>query len=228
MIKIRIPEFSYSGNIILEKLDHAFESGKTHGIVGLNGAGKTTFFNLLSGYISSENVSVKMNEQTIQYADIAFIDTELFFYPKLIGGEFLSVFPVKSESYNEQKLSELFRLPLDHFVEEYSTGMKKKILLMSQIKQNKDVYILDEPFNGLDLETNKILETIIAVLNKRGKTVFISSHILDPLLHVCDTISHIQNKSIQKTYTRNEFHLIEKDLFGDYTSKLKTELGEMI
>lgn len=224
MIKFKIEDFKYQSETILKNIDIVFESGKTHGIIGLNGAGKTTFFNLLAGFLKNHNCVVLKNGQSLTRKQIAYLDTDLFFYPKLIAKEFLSVFPSTNLTYNEEKLAELFKLPLSGFMEEYSTGMKKKLLLLSQIKQDKEIYILDEPFNGLDLETNKILEVIITTLNERGKTVFISSHILDPLLHVCKQIHYIKHQTIFKSYQKEEFKLIEEELFGAYTRNLKKEL----
>jgi ABC-2 type transport system ATP-binding protein len=228
MITVKIPSFSYKDKTILKAIDHRFETGKTHGVVGLNGAGKTTFFNLLAGFLKTEQGVFEKQGRPLLHKEIAYIDTDLFFYPKLTAKEFLSVFPQRSESYQEEKLAELFRLPLDTFVEEYSTGMKKKLLLLSQIKQDKDIYILDEPFNGLDLETNKILETIISILNQRGKTIFISSHILDPLLSICEQIHYLKDETIFKTFTKTEFNQIEEELFGNYTRTVLNELDTII
>lgn len=224
MITAKISSFDYQNSPVLQDIDIAFEPAKTHGIVGLNGAGKTTFFNLMAGFIKHKNATFLKDQKAILRKHLAFIDTDLFFYPKLSAREFLSVFPATNATYNEEKLAELFKLPLDGFMDDFSTGMKKKLLLQSQIKQDKDIYILDEPFNGLDLETNKILEVIITILNERGKTVFISSHILDPLLNTCHQIHYLKNKTILKSYAKNEFHLIEEELFGVYTKEVKTRL----
>lgn len=228
MILVTIPSFGYHKQPILKHIKHTFELGQTHGVAGLNGAGKTTLFKLLAGQISHPDCNITCHSQAITKPQVAFVDTDLFFYPKLTGKEFLSVFKKGSSNYDEEKLAFLFRLPLDNLVEEYSTGMKKKLLLLSQIKQNKDFYILDEPFNGLDLETNKMLEIIIRLLNERGKTVFISSHILDPLLQVCHSIHFIKNQTIYKTYAKNEFHLLEEELFGEYKQELETELKNIL
>jgi ABC-2 type transport system ATP-binding protein len=130
--------------------------------------------------------------------------------------------------YNEEKLARLFRIPLDGFTEEFSTGMKKKLILMSQIKQDKDIYILDEPFNGLDLETNKILESIIKILNGRGKTVFVSSHIIEPLLNICEEIHYLKGKTLYKTYRQEEFPMINEELFGAYTREMEEELRRIM
>lgn len=216
MLSIHIPYFAYKKESILENLAINFEVGQTHGIVGLNGAGKTTFFNLVAGHLNSEECRISFNSHTLKRSSLAFLDTDLFLYPKLTGREFLSVFKTGSSTYNENELATLFKLPLDELAETYSTGMKKKLLLQSQIKQDKAVYILDEPFNGLDLETNQLLTLIIKLLNERGKTVLISSHILDPLYEVCSHIHHLKNKGFAKSYTRNEFESIHDDLFGRY------------
>lgn len=228
MIRINIPEFSYSDKTILRNIQLDLEEGKAYGIVGLNGAGKTTFFQLLGGFLKAEGITILLNNETLPKKKTAFIDTEIFFYPKLTAREFLSVFKSGSEHYDERALAEIFGLPLDNLIEEFSTGMKKKLLLISQIKQDKDIYILDEPFNGLDLETNKLLEVIITILTQRGKTVFISSHILDPLIHVCEQIHFLKDQSVFKSYSKNEFPAIAEDLFGNYIRELEKKLPGII
>ena len=228
MITTKISLFKYQEAVVLKDIDLNFAEGKTYGIVGLNGAGKTTFFNLLAGFLRDKNAVFLKEDRAILRKDIAFIDTDLFFYAKLTAKEFLGVFPNTNVSYNEEKLAELFKIPLDGFMEEFSTGMKKKLLLQSQIKQDKAIFILDEPFNGLDLETNKILEVIISILNERGKTVFISSHILDPLLIICERIHYLKNQTVFKSYEKHEFNLIEEELFGKYSREMKNELLKII
>lgn len=225
MISVHIPTFSYKQGVILKNINYQFASGVTHGVVGLNGAGKTTFFNLLGGFLKSNGCSFNYNNSPLAKKDIGVIDTEMYFYPKITAREFLSVFKAGNNSYHEEKLATTFKLPLDSFTEEFSSGMKKKLLLMSQIKQDKDIYILDEPFNGLDLETNKMLEAIISTLNSRGKTVFISSHILEPLFVVCNQIHYIKEQTLHRSYNRNEFEQIEEHLFGSYKKQINDELG---
>ncbi len=228
MIQIKIPSFKYDDEIILRDIDLNFVPGNTYGIVGLNGAGKTTFFNLLSGYLKAEGCSVLSKDLPLNRKQVAYLDTDLFFYPKLTAREFLSVFKAGNINYKEEAFAKIFRLPLDGFVEEFSTGMKKKLLLISQLKQDKEIYVLDEPFNGLDLETNKTLEVIIKILNERNKTVFISSHILDPLLNICSEIHFLREQTIHKTYKKDDFNLIEEELFGSFTRDLAHELIKVI
>jgi ABC-2 type transport system ATP-binding protein len=228
MITAKISQFGYSKHVVLRDIDLQLETGQTYGIVGHNGAGKTTFFNLMAGIIKDNASTFEYNGHPLNRNNVAFIDTDLFIYSKLTGKEFLSVFPATNPNYKENRIAKLFKLPLEELAESYSTGMKKKLLLLSQIKQNKDVFILDEPFNGLDLETNRILETILTILNKKGKTVILSSHILEPLLNVCHEIHFIKDQTISRSFKKPDFGSIEEVLFGNYTREIESELIEVI
>lgn len=228
MIHVKIPEFHYSDKTILKNIRLELESGNTYGVVGLNGAGKTTFFQIMGGFLKAPGIEVTLNGRTVSRKDLAYIDTDIFFYPKITAKEFLSVFPATNANYKEQELATLLNLPLDMLTEEFSTGMKKKLLLLSQIKQDKTIFILDEPFNGLDLETNKLLEVIIAILNSRGKTVFVSSHILNPLMNICHSIHYLKDQTVFRSYNKTGFGSIEEDLFGNYTRNAREELSGII
>jgi ABC-2 type transport system ATP-binding protein len=106
--------------------------------------------------------------------------------------------------------------------------MKKKLALLCLLRQDKPVYLLDEPFNSLDMESNKILEQIIHILKEKGKTIFVSSHIIDPLLKMCDEIHFLTNGNFARTYARTEFGSIEEDLFSKLKEDAKRKLSESI
>ncbi len=224
MITLDKISFSYGTKQILKDISISFEEAEVHGVIGLNGAGKTTFFNLLCGYEKVTEGKITYNNQPTIKDKIGFLETENYFYPKLTARDFINVFTQTNTSFNQDKLVEIFNLPLDELIQNYSTGMKKKLMLLSYIKQDKQVYVLDEPFNGLDLEANKTLEIIIDLLKQKGKTIFISSHIIDPLLNICDKIYYLSNKKFTKTYQKNEFNLLEEEVFGKLKSKLKTDI----
>ena len=225
MIEINNLSFSYGNKVVLNNINISFKTPAIHGIVGLNGSGKTTFFNLLCGFEKPSGGTILFSNSLIKKADTAFLETETYFYPKLTGNEFLNVFPKVNTTFNQQKMAELFNVPLAELVEGYSTGMKKKLILLSHLKQDKQIYVLDEPFNGLDLEANKTLEIIIETLKKRGKTIFISSHIIDPLINLCDKIHYLSNHTFVKSYTKDQFHLVEEEIFGDLKSNFKNSIS---
>ena len=160
MITINELTVSYGENVVLKNLNVRFSPGKIHGILGVNGAGKSTFFNTVYGTKKADRGVVMYNENVLDKRNIGFLQTENFFYPLMKGKEYLQLVAPKKDY---QKWNDIFQLPLNEFVEDYSTGMKKKIAFMGLILLDRNVYILDEPFNGVDLQSNEILISIIPV-----------------------------------------------------------------
>jgi ABC-2 type transport system ATP-binding protein len=224
MINIQNLSFSFSGHKVLDDITIDFQQNQVYGLVGLNGAGKTTFFNVLSTTLKFQTGQISINGNTITSKDIAYLETVNFFYSRITGNEYLKIFKQTNPGFNLNSLQEFLKLPLDDLIETYSTGMKKKLALLGVLKQDKQLFLLDEPFNGLDLETNKILELIITTLKEKGKTVFVSSHIIDPLLTVCDQIHYLDNGKFTKSFDKNNFHQIEDELFN----KIKAEAKNII
>lgn len=228
MLSIKDLSFSYNEELVLKDMNISFEDNFIHGIVGLNGSGKTTFFNVLAGFLPPDKGTVLLNHAEVFKKNIAYIDAESFFYPKLTAAEFLSVFPKTNNNFNETELAHIFNLPLDEFIENYSTGMKKKLLIVSQLKQDKQLFIFDEPFNGLDIESNKSLQYIIELLNKKGKTIFIASHIIEPLYGLCHKIHHLKNKNFVKSYLPDDYGLLNTEVFGEFDEHLKNTLSQSL
>jgi ABC-2 type transport system ATP-binding protein len=228
MIQINHMSFAYDNELILQDVDITFESGMTHGIVGLNGSGKTTFFNLLSGILNADEGEILYDGKKIKKQDIAYIDAESFFYPNLTALEFLSVFPKTNANYHEAELANVFGIPLNEFIENYSTGMKKKLLIISQLKQDKALFIFDEPFNGLDIESNRSLQFVIRLLNQKNKTVLIASHIIEPLYAICHKIHHLKDKTFIGTYLPEAYGKLDTEVFSEFNERIMAVLSKSI
>ncbi len=224
MINVQNLSVCFNNLEVLKNISIDFEEGLVHGIVGLNGAGKTTFFNVFAKMLKPDSGEIKQNESALTIKETAYLETNNFFFSRITGNEYLKIFKQTNAGFNLAVLQEYFKLPLDELIENYSTGMKKKLALLAVLKLDKQVFILDEPFNGLDLETNKILEIIILSLKQKQKTIFVSSHIIDPLLTTCDKIHLLETGCFVKTYLKADFFKIEEDLFG----KLKSEATQVI
>lgn len=224
MLKIEELNVSYNTAPVLQNANAQFATGNVTGIIGLNGAGKTTLFNSIAGIIKIQSGRLLLNGNPLHHEHIAYLETVNYFYPLLTGREYLSVFDQTNIRYKEENLQLLLHLPLNERIENYSTGMRKKLALMALLKQEKSVYIFDEPFNGLDLESNKLLELMINNLKEQGKTILLSSHILDPLLQVCNTILLLEQGRFVKSYSPDEFHTIEEALFSHYKKQAAQQL----
>lgn len=209
MLEIIKLSFSYGHSLVIDQLDWATGTGKVHGLVGMNGAGKTTLFRLITGGLTSKRGNLIFKKKPLDYNDCAFMETHPVFYPMITGKEYLQVFTLKNKHFDIGKWNAIFNLPLNEVVDNYSTGMQKKLSLMSIMALNRPLLILDEPFNGLDFEAVKITRRIIQKLAENGKTIILSSHIPETLTQVCDTLSMMDKGKIVFQLSKPEFDKFE-------------------
>ena len=192
MLSLKSISFKFGKTSIFEQINLDFDYGKTYGIVGSNGVGKTTLFRSISGLYKLNSGQITIDETPIHATHVSFLPTDPFFYPYMKGKEYLEIVHTDEGTLKDSfQLAETLHIPLNNLVDSYSTGMKKKLAFIARFTQNKSVSIYDEPFNGVDLESNEIL---LKLLQKedQSKITLISSHILGMLYEVCDTIIHIE------------------------------------
>ena len=213
MLTINNLSFSYQEESILKNLNLVLANGLVHGIVGLNGAGKTTLFNLIYGFLSPDSGDVQWNEKMLKRELIGYLPTENYFYHNITGAEYLALFNKGSQTYNEEIWAEILSLPLNELVDNYSTGMRKKLALLGLLKQDKELMILDEPFNGIDLETSRVLMLLLKKLKANGKTILISSHIIETLTETCDFIHHLEEGRFKNSFAQADIPQIKQELF---------------
>lgn len=224
MITIEKLSKSYGRKQVLKNISLSFERGKVYGIVGNNGAGKTTFFRCLAKMCSHEGKITSDLEPLKDH--LGFLQTEPFFFPWITGEEYIRLLcnsrKVKLEDLTTKNI---FDLPLQEYAVNYSTGMKKKLAITAVLLQENDFFILDEPFNGLDIQSNIIVTEIIRKLRSLDKVVIISSHIFSTLNEVCDRIHLITDGELSKTIEKDDFMELEAEMklitIGDRIEKLK-------
>lgn len=227
MISIEKLNLSYGKTKrVIDSLDLVISENTINGVVGLNGSGKTTLLNAIYGLKSVESGTIKWQGEKITKKVISYLVTEPFFYSNITGNEYLSLF--KNSSFDTNKWNELFHLPLNQIIDEYSTGMKKKLAILSVLKQDKPIIILDEPFNGLDIETCRIIRTILLGLKEKGKTIIITSHIIETLTNLCDYIHFLEGGKILFSKEKNEFEEFEKELFQNLENKSAKLIAEVL
>jgi ABC-2 type transport system ATP-binding protein len=227
MISIEKLTVSYVKNFkIIEGLNLSLSDCLIHGIVGLNGAGKTTLLNTIYGLKKQDEGNVYLNGENLNKRNVSYLVTENFFYSNITGKEYLSLFI--NTNFEIEKWNELFNLPLDKIVDGYSTGMKKKLAILGSLKQDKSVIIFDEPFNGLDLETCRIIRSILLRLKEKGKTIIITSHIIETLTNLCDHIHYLEHGKIIQSCDKNGFKNFENELFKGIETKNEKLISELI
>jgi ABC-2 type transport system ATP-binding protein len=224
MIKIKGLSKSYGNNEVLKEINMEFSRGKVYGVVGENGAGKTTLFKCIAG-LESYNGEILSDVQPLKN-HLGLLLTDPFFFSKITGKEYIRLLCNARDKKNinvDQK--NIFDLPLSQYASTYSTGMKKKLAITAILLQENEYFILDEPFNGVDIQSNIVLTEIILKLKELDKTVLLSSHIFSTLSDTCDEIHLLrkgeQIKSVQKVDFQTLEQEMKKIIIGDRIEKLE-------
>jgi len=219
----------YGNRMVLEELSLSLEAGMIHGLVGLNGSGKSTFLKCLCGLIQPVSGYILQNKMPFSRKNISFLETEPYLYHGITGTEYLSLF--KSESgatFNVEEWQNLFNIPINQLVESFSTGTKKKLAILGILKSDKQVLLFDEPFNGLDIESSRILTSILKKLKEQNKTIIVTSHILETLTSMCDQIHYLKEGVIKTTFESATVGSINKAIFHELDEEIKRRIDKLL
>jgi ABC-2 type transport system ATP-binding protein len=209
MLDISISKKEFGSKIIFENTNITIQENGIYGIVGKNGEGKTTLFKCMLSLTPFEG-KISFKSEALKSQKIAWCPTEPALYEELTAAEFYDFYrELTSSTSNNSKM--LFDVTENQLIKNFSTGMKKKAYLNAVFQNDYPIYILDEPFNGLDLESNYIL---IQYLKEKSKSsiLLISSHILEILYANCESIFVIKDKNIVN-FQKDDFQKIEEKLF---------------
>jgi ABC-2 type transport system ATP-binding protein len=214
MINLKSLHKSFGKNEVLKNINLQFKAGEINGIVGENGAGKTTLFNCIGGFEDYEGTISYSNDNIKNVT--GFLTTDPYFLGKITGLEYLQLMcNARDVEFINPEEKNIFDLPLNRYAENYSTGMKKKLALTATLLQGNDIFILDEPFNGVDIQSNIIIKELLFKLKELNKIVILSSHIFSTLNETCDYLHHLRDGEIINSVGKDKFALIEKNMISN-------------
>src|SRR5580658_11129577 len=210
LVKIDGVTKSFGSKIAVSNVSFAVPSGQICRLLGPNGAGKTTLFRLLMGILKANRGQLLVDgldafEKRVEVKRrIGFLPDEPVFYSYLSGREILQLSaamhgldPGEAMNRIDPVISRL-RLAddIDNYAEDYSRGMKKKLgLLLAMLHQPK-LLVLDEPTNGLDVESIHLFYDLISATARDGVTILFSTHLMDHVTRLCSHAVIINEGSV--------------------------------
>jgi ABC-2 type transport system ATP-binding protein len=212
MINISNLDFAYKKTKLFTNLSLELNAGNIYGLLGKNGAGKTSLLKIISGLLFPDMGTVEVNSFIPQHRnpeflqDIFFLPEE-YYLPGLKAVEFKKTYAPFYPAFDESRFMELlneFELPMDQKLNSFSYGQKKKFLISFGIACNSRIFLLDEPTNGLDIPSKTQFRRIIASVGTENRLIIISTHqvrdmenLIDPII-IIDEGRVIFNESIER------------------------------
>ncbi|HBT95363.1 MAG TPA: ABC transporter ATP-binding protein [Coriobacteriia bacterium] len=203
--QMRIENAKQPLRVAVDNLSLTARRGEIYGLLGPNGAGKTTSLRMLSTLIKPDSGDAIIEGNSIitapekVRASVGFLTSELkledFFTPNYLFGFFSTLHNVDPATAARRKEMLFRHFGIDEFAEvkvgNLSTGMKQKTSLVISLVHDPDVIIFDEPTNGLDVITAKVVTDYLLELREQGKSIILSTHIFGLVEKLCDRVGII-------------------------------------
>ncbi len=189
---------SYGDFLALKGMDMELRKGEILGLIGENGAGKSTFLKILAGLLDPDSGSVEYfgidffkNRDEIKKR-IGYLPETDSLYGNMNALDYLrffaSLYSVKDWERRALPLLDMLNLPSDRLIEGFSKGMKRKLSIARTLIHDPDVLIYDEPTGGLDPSTSLFISNLLKELKERGKAILFSAHNMYYVESTCDRI----------------------------------------
>ena len=231
MIELHSVTKRFKDHIALDSLTLTVKTGEIYGLLGANGAGKSTTINLILGFLQPDSGTIRIGGQdkspTIASDKIGYIPENVTLYPYLSGLENLDYFTrLTGRSYTKSEIRQLLKkcgLQVDAHdkrLSEYSKGMRQKVGIAIAYAKNAQVYLLDEPASGLDPYASNQLSEILRMLAADGATILMASHDIFRVRESCDRIGILKqgkllHEILSSDVTSNELESLYLNFIKD-------------
>ncbi len=197
LLQIKNLTKTYGEKTVLDNIDVSFEKGKIYSIIGVNGAGKTTFFNCIDGDIvyDSGNVTITENgiARKVKFEDIGLVSDSPILPDFLTGYEFINFFTELHKIKSDKTIDDYFDLvrinetDRHKLIKNYSFGMKNKVQLLCCIIRKPKIILLDEPLSSFDIIVSHEIKELLMKM-KGDHIIVMSTHIMQLAQDISDEI----------------------------------------
>lgn len=220
---------NYGNKQAVSNISFTIKPGEIYGFLGHNGAGKTTTIKMCTGLLTPTSGSIKINGLDSVHdgleakKNMGYVPENPYLYSKLTGREFIHlVYKVYNKKVSAKQYEEIDALlssvdmldDADKLIGSYSQGMKKKIALCAALVHKPKVLFLDEPTNGLDAGSAKVVKDLFRKCADEGAAVLFTTHILEIAEKICDRIGILHQGALILEGTVEEIKRLHKE-YGD-------------
>ena len=228
MIELKNIYKSFNSNIVLNNLSIKVNSGEIYGLLGANGAGKSTTLNMLLGFLDQDSGIITMKDNkgssVIMKDRIGYIPENVNLYPYLSGVENLDYFSkIAGLKFTTDQLCNfllecgLEELDFNKPISEYSKGMRQKVGIAIAYAKNATIYLLDEPASGLDPLSSNDLSLLLKKMSKKGSTILMASHDIFRVRETCDKIGILkQGTLVKEMFSKDVTSLELESIYLEY------------
>lgn len=202
LVEVKNLSKKYLNKTALEDINLKFESGKIYGLMGPNGSGKTTLMKVIAGLHKASRGDVIINGEPVSYktkAIVAYMPTENYLLDSFKVKQIIDFYKEMYEDFDKDnciKLVEKLGVDMKQKMSALSSGLAAKLKIAITLSRKAAIYMLDEPLNGIDiLAREAIIETIINSYDE-NKIIIISSHIVDEIEKLFDSIIFIKDTKV--------------------------------
>ena len=207
MIQLKNVCKKFKNKIALNDLSLEVNSGEIYGLLGANGAGKSTTLNLLLGFLEPDEGVINMQNivdgSVIHQDNLGYIPENVNLYPYLSGLENLDYFSkLAGLKFTKNQLNQfllecgLEKHSFNKSISEYSKGMRQKVGIAIAYAKNAKIYLLDEPASGLDPLSSNELSILLKKMSQKGATILMASHDIFRVRETCHKIGILKNGSL--------------------------------
>lgn len=228
LLKIENLNKKYNNKTALKDINLSLEQGKIYGLLGPNGSGKTTLMKVIAGLHKQTSGNVILNYQPLSYktkANISYMPTENFLHESFKVKDAVKFYTDMYEDFQEANAYNILKeinVDTEFKISKLSSGLVGKLKIALALSRNVDLYMLDEPLNGVDVLSRDVIMDLITRSYSETKTFIISTHLVSEIEKILDSVIFLKDGNVELSGDAEELRMSrELSIEGIYKEVFK-------
>lgn len=228
LLKIENLYKKYYNKTALNNINLTLEQGKLYGLLGPNGSGKTTLMKVIAGLHKQTSGQITVKDEPLSYktkASISYMPTENFLYDSFKVKDAVKFYADMYEDFQEEKALNILKeinVDTEFKISKLSSGLVGKLKVALALSRDVDLYMLDEPLNGVDVLSRDVILDLIIRSYTENKTIVVSTHLVSEIEKILDSVIFLKDGIVELTGDAEELRMSrELSIEGIYKEVFK-------